>query len=86
MKNARIHCDVAEKPSADRGSVEKPPVGIVENALARAWYGVISSSMPEPADRRKQKHLHDGEPDVEEPELSRRGANALRKLGDLGPG
>ena len=34
------------KGAADVGCVAKPPVGIVANACARAWYGVISSSMP----------------------------------------
>ena len=36
MKSARIHCAAGEKAAAESGCVEKPPVGIVENACASA--------------------------------------------------
>ena len=52
MKSARIHCASAENALGRAGpAVEKPPVGIVEKACARASYGVIASSIPYPAER-----------------------------------
>ena len=46
MKNTITHCDAAAKPSTERGSVEKPPVGMVEKACATAWNRFICSSTP----------------------------------------
>ena len=46
MKSAITHCVIGAKSSRERGSVEKPPSGIVLSACAIAWKGESSSSRP----------------------------------------
>ena len=46
MNSAMIHWASGEKLWSESAFGENPPVGIVANACASAWYGVISSSMP----------------------------------------
>ena len=76
MKSTRIHCAAAESSCADPGRVEKPPVGIVENAYASAWYGVVTSSIPAAHRNRERERLEHGEPRVEQPELPARSSGS----------
>ena len=46
MKSASTHWELGAKGSTERGSVPKPPVGIVPKACATAWYRFIRSSTP----------------------------------------
>ena len=46
MKRTTTHCVAGANASIEFTLVEKPAVGIVVNACANAWNGVISSSTP----------------------------------------
>ena len=46
MKRITTHCVAGAKASIELTLVEKPAVGIVVKACAKAWNGVISSSTP----------------------------------------
>ena len=46
MNSATTHCVIGANGSSERGSVEKPPSGIVVSAWPIAWNGSMRSSRP----------------------------------------
>ena len=86
MKSAITHCVIGAKSSSERGSVEKPPSGIVVSACAIASKGESSSSSPLSPIPSEDDDQDEREADVEQPEPPCGVADPLGELVDLGPG
>ena len=85
MNSATTHWVTGANGSSERGSVEKPPSGIVVSALPTALKGSMSVVEAAHPDQEQDPDEHGRQRDVEQPEPAGGVADPLGELVHLGP-